>query len=185
MSHGLRGDELLQVGDHLGGLVLAERLAGLLDRLFAEGLELADELLAHLAILHPRSRARAFREHLGGKVGIRQGVGGEHAEGHAPLLADVGGGMARHDREVVEGELERRTAEERGLLGKRLEFREARLRAAEALGVRGGLQRGRGERRGRLLLAKACGGERRGGEDYGETCSFHVDEFLVKRLTIL
>ena len=168
----------------MGGLFL-ERLAGLLDRLFAEGLELADELLARLAVLHPRGRARALREHLGGEVGVRQGVGGEHAEGHAPLLADVGGGVARHDRKVVEGELERRTAEERGLLGKRLEFREARLCAAEALGVRGGLHRGRGEQRRGLLLAKACGGERRGGEDCGEACFFHVDVFLVKRLPIL
>ena len=152
--HGLRREELLQVRDHLGGRVLAERLAGLLDCLLAEGLELADEFLARLAVLHLSNRARALREHLGGEAGVRQRIGGERAEGHAPLLGDVGGGVARQDREVVEGELERRAAEERGLRGKRLELREARLRGAETLGVRGGLQRGRSERRGGLL-AKA------------------------------
>jgi ferredoxin len=93
--------------------------------------------------------------------------------------------MAGEDREVVEGELERRTAEEHGLPGKRVEFREARLRAAETLGVRGGLERRRGKQRRGLFLAKAYGGECRGCEDCGEACFFHVDVLLVKRLAIL
>ena len=99
-------------------------------------------------------------------------VGGEEPEGHVPLVAHVAGGVARHDREVVVGELERRAAEKGRLRGERLELREARARGGEALRVRGRL-RHCGQRSGGLL-AKADSGKGRGYEDGGEAFFFHV-----------
>ena len=109
-------------------------------------------------------------------VEIRGGVGGEEAKGHVPLVAHVAGGVTRHDREVVVGELKRGAAEEGRLRGERLEFGETRARGGEAFGVRGDLRRD-GRRCGGLL-AEADSGEGRGGENGCEACFFHKMDSL-------
>ena len=158
------------------GLVLAERLARPLDRLLAEGLELAHEFLPRLVIFHLGEEACALREHLGGQIGVPLCVGGEETKGHVPLVAHVAGGVTRHDREVVVGELKRGAAEEGRLRGERLEFGETRARGGEAFGVRGDLRRD-GRRCGGLL-AEADSGEGRGGENGCEACFFHKMDSL-------